>query len=88
MDKDIIPNESIDEHETKPQTIMGKQTLPLNQKETLTSLLPKDLPSLIASIGVLAGIVYYAYTQNPWLLLTFLGILFGKSVVDQVHHPR
>jgi hypothetical protein len=84
MDKDIIPNKSTNEQE--PQSPANIQLALSRWKEASTHLLPNDLPSLIASIGVLAGIVYYFNTQNPWLLLTFISILFGKKVVDQIHH--
>jgi hypothetical protein len=57
-------------------------------KAALLGALPKDTYSLVASIGVLAGIGYYIHAQNPWLLLTFIGLLFGKNVVDHVHPQR
>jgi hypothetical protein len=76
--KEIRPEE--------PPPASEEKTLPPTWREALTRLVPKDPYTLIASIGVLAGIAYYASSQNPWLLLTFISLLFGRSAVDQLRH--
>ena len=77
---------SID-HQVLSDPVADQHRLP-GCKQALIRLLPRDPYSLIASIGVLAGIGYYAYSQNPWLLLLFIGILFGKRVIEHLPPPR
>ena len=37
---------------------------------------------LLVLVGVLAGIGYYVFTHDSWLLVTFLGLLSG-SVLER-----
>jgi hypothetical protein len=44
------------------------------------NFLPKDYYSFITLIGILAGIGYYMFTHDSWLLLTFLGFMSGGAL--------
>jgi hypothetical protein len=56
------------------------QEPPRNLPMALLRLLPNDHYGLLTLIGTLAGIGYYIATHDSWLLVTFLGILFGGAV--------
>jgi hypothetical protein len=48
----------------------------------LEGIVPKhtDYYDLITLTGVFAGIGYYLFTHDSWLLVTFLGLLSGSAL--------
>lgn len=84
MDNNSITDKSNGKQENQSQLATDNQTSPVHhgppsRKQAMMRIFLKDAPTLMAILGVLAGIGYYIYSQNPWLLLTFLPILFGTG---------
>jgi hypothetical protein len=51
-----------------------------NLRKAIVSDPESDPYDVIIMIGIIAGITYYIFTKDTWLLVTFIGLLTGGTI--------